>query len=145
MRDSLPGVTGEQEVAYVFAAGNEGGGGADGLSGIPGSVISPATGKNVITVGAVICRGTSRTKFIAATSPDGSTTVCETNYPWLGMTDTNNQVSPYSSRGNVGIGIEGVFGRFKPDVVAPGSMVVSTRSSNYVGAGRFHEHVSVSV
>ena len=27
VRDSLPGVTGEQEVAYVFAAGNSGGGG----------------------------------------------------------------------------------------------------------------------
>ncbi len=48
------------------------------------------------------------------------------------MTDTNNQVAPYSSRGNVGIGIEGVFGRFKPDVIAPGSMLVSTRSQDYL-------------
>ena len=31
-------------------------------------------------------------------------------------------------RGNVGIGTEGAFGRFKPDVVAPGTFVVSTRS-----------------
>lgn len=30
------------------------------------------------------------------------------------------QVAAYSSRGNVGVGVEGEFGRFKPDVVAPG-------------------------
>lgn len=34
----------------------------------------------------------------------------------------------YSSRGNVGIGIEGPNGRYKPDVVAPGSFIISTRS-----------------
>ena len=36
------------------------------------------------------------------------------------------QVAWYSSRGNVGIGTEGNFGRFKPDVVSPGTFVVST-------------------
>ena len=34
-------------------------------------------------------------------------------------------------RGNVGIGIEGAYGRFKPDVVAPGTFVVSTRSEQW--------------
>ena len=116
----------------MFAAGNEGGGSADGLGGIPGSVISPATGKNVITVGGSDLPRHITNEVFRCTSPDGSNTVCETNYPWSGMTDTNNQVAPFSSRGNVGIGIEGVSGRFKPDVVAPGAMVVSTRSSNYV-------------
>ncbi len=67
VRDSMPGVTGEQEVAYVFAAGNEGGGGDNGLNGIPGSVISPATGKNVITVGGSdLPRHITNSKFIAA-------------------------------------------------------------------------------
>ncbi len=37
----------------------------------------------------------------------------------------------YSSRGNVGVGTEGAYGRFKPDVVAPGTFVVSTRSSQW--------------
>jgi len=40
-------------------------------------------------------------------------------------------VASYSSRGNVGIGIEGTYGRFKPDVVAPGTFIVSTRSSQF--------------
>ena len=47
------------------------------------------------------------------------------------MTDTDNQVTAFSSRGNVGIGVEGEFGRFKPDVVAPGMFVVSTRSQQW--------------
>ena len=46
-------------------------------------------------------------------------------------TDTDDQVASFSSRGNVGIGLEGPYGRFKPDVVAPGSAVVSTRSAQW--------------
>jgi subtilisin family serine protease/subtilisin-like proprotein convertase family protein len=135
VRDSTPGITGEQEVAYVFAAGNEGGGGDNGLQGTPGSVISPATGKNVITVGGSdLPRHITNEVFKCTTITNLTSTnlVCETNAPWAGMTDTNNQVAPFSSRGNVGIGIEGLFGRFKPDVVAPGAMLVSTRSKDYL-------------
>ncbi len=135
VRDSMPGVTGEQEVAYVFAAGNEGGGGADGLNGIPGSIISPATGKNVITVGGSdLPRHITNEVYrcVTITNLTSTNVVCNTNTPWAGMTDTNNQVSPFSSRGNVGIGIEGLFGRFKPDVIAPGAMLVSTRSKDFV-------------
>ena len=129
VRDSLPGVTGEQEVAYVFASGNVGGGGNNGLNGLPGSILSPATAKNVITVGAV-----DQARFITnevSRGCDSNGVNCQTSTPWLGNTDSDDQVSSYSSRGNVGIFVEGVFGRFKPDVVAPGSMVVSTRSANY--------------
>ncbi len=132
VRDSLPGVLGEQQVAYVFAAGNEGGGGDNGLNGIPGSITSPATAKNVITVGASdLPRGITNVVSRNCVT-DSNGTICETSRPWFGMTDTNNQVSPYSSRGNVGIGQEGLYGRFKPDVIAPGSMLVSTRSKDYV-------------
>ena len=135
VRDSTPGITGEQEVAYVFAAGNDGAGGNDGLNGIPGSIVSPATGKNVITVGGSdlprhITNGAYRCTTI--TNLTSTNVVCETNFPWAGMTDTNNQVATFSSRGNVGIGLEGLFGRFKPDVVAPGAMVVSARSRDYL-------------
>jgi subtilisin-like proprotein convertase family protein len=134
VRDSLPGRTGEQEVSYVFAAGNEGGGGPNGLNGIANSIASPATAKNVITVGA-----SDQLRFISnvtvrctiTTNSGSSVTICETNAPWLGETDSDNQVSGYSSRGNVGPGLEGPFGRFKPDVIAPGSMVVSARSAQY--------------
>ena len=61
-------------------------------------------------------------------SVDGQTV---TNAPWQPLTDSNDQVAGYSSRGNVGIGIEGEAGRFKPDVVAPGSFVISTASANW--------------
>ena len=43
----------------------------------------------------------------------------------------NFQVADFSSEGNVGIGFEGKFGRFKPDVVAPGAFIVSTRSEQW--------------
>jgi subtilisin-like proprotein convertase family protein len=133
VRDSLPGVTGEQQVTYVFAAGNEGGGGDNGLNGIPGSIVSPATAKNVITVGATdLPRFITNLVALNCVTDTNGVTTCDTNQPWAGMTDTNNQVSPYSSRGNVGIGQEGAFGRLKPDVVAPGSMVVSTRSKHFI-------------
>src|SRR5262249_37302932 len=44
--------------------------------------------------------------------------------------DSNN-VPGFSSIGNVGVGTEGTFGRYKPDVVAPGTFVVSCRSSEW--------------
>ena len=53
-------LTGSQALVYVFPAGNNGGinifdrGGNDGGSGGPaGTITSPGTAKNVITVGAV--------------------------------------------------------------------------------------------
>lgn len=122
VRDALPGVTGSQPVLFVFAAGNEGSGNGLGLGGFAGTVISPGTGKNVITVGAL-------EQFRSITNE----VVIEgvTNAVWLAGTDSDNQVASYSGRGNVGIGIEGEFGRFKPDVVAPGTFVISTRSSQW--------------
>jgi len=51
--------------------------------------------------------------------------------PWRLMTDTDSQVAGYSSCGNVGVGTEGANGRLKPDVVAPGSFVISTRSEQW--------------
>ena len=131
VRDSLPGVTGEQEVTYVFAAGNDGGGGDLGLNGVAGSIISPATAKNVISVGAVDLRRFITNEVVRCATDTNNVTTCITNRPWSGITDSSNQVSGYSARGNVGIGLEGPFGRFKPDVVAPGSMLVSARSKDF--------------
>ena len=129
VRDSLPTVSGSSPVLYVFSAGNSGSGDFDGGSGNPDTILSPATAKNVITVGALeLPRNiTNQTAKCSACTNDPAT--CVTNRPWLMGTDSSDQVADYSSRGNVGIGVEGEFGRFKPDLVAPGSFVISTRST----------------
>ncbi len=122
VRDALPLQMGSQPVLSVFAAGPDGGGDGDGLNGIAGSVRSPGTGKNVITVGAL-------EQFRDITNEVAVAGV--TNAVWQRLTDSDNQVLVTSARGNVGIGVEGEFGRFKPDVVAPGTFVISTRSSQW--------------
>ena len=124
VRDSQPAVQGEQAMLYVFAAGNNGGGSGTGLDGLEGTVTSPATAKNVITVGAI-----DSPRFITnEVSYDGVTT----NEVFYGSTDNSNLVTFFSSCGNVGVGTEGEFGRFKPDVVAPGVFTVSCRATDYV-------------
>jgi subtilisin-like proprotein convertase family protein len=132
VRDALPEVIGSQPLVFVFSAGNGGnlslhdgggaGGGDNGLGGNPESINSPATAKNVITVGAI----EQPRNITNSISVDNST-----NQPWIGSTDSGNQVASFSARGNVGIGIEGDNGRFKPDVVAPGTFVISTRSQQW--------------
>ncbi len=127
VRDALPAAPGAQPLLFVFAAGNDGAGTDNGTGGNPDSILSPATAKNVITVGAV-----EHPRFITNqtwTCAGGGGSNCQTNTPWLGLTDASNQVASFSSRGNVGVGIEGGFGRFKPDVVAPGTFIVSSRST----------------
>jgi subtilisin-like proprotein convertase family protein len=126
-RDALPEVTGSQPVLFVFAAGNDGnigqnGGNGDdnGGGGTADTISSPGTAKNVITVGAL---EQLRNITNIVTNLDKSVST-----PWQPQTDTGYQVAGYSSRGNVGIGIEGASGRFKPDVAAPGTFVVSTSS-----------------
>jgi subtilisin-like proprotein convertase family protein len=135
VRDALPGVTGCQPLLYVFAAGNSGGGSDNGVGGSADTIGSPGTAKNVITVGAIeqarnITNKTTITRFVD-TGTNGLQPVTFTNQPWLAMTDTSNHIASFSSRGNVGVGTEGDFGRFKPDVVASGTFVVSTRSQQW--------------
>src|SRR5207247_6237339 len=127
VRDALPGVTGSQPILYVFAAGNSGFGSTNGTVGEPDSILAPATAKNVITVGALESFRNITNEFYT-TNVVGGTNIISTNAPFLGFTDSDNEVASFSSRGNVGIGTEGDFGRFKPDVVAPETFVVSTRS-----------------
>ncbi len=117
VRDALPGVTGSQPVLFVFSAGDDGSGGnAD-------TILSPATAKNVITVGAL-----EQLRGITNIVTDLNSN--QTAY-WYPETDSSSQVAGYSSLGNVGVETEGANGRFKPDVVAPGSFVVSTRSEQW--------------
>ena len=130
VRDALPTVTGSQPVLFVFAAGNDGGGDDDGAEGNPDTILSPGTAKDVITVGAL--EQLRNITNIVTDASSNSTPV------WQVQTDSGNQVASYSARGNVGIGTEGTYGRFKPDVVAPGSFVVSTRSSEWDQAAYYN-------
>lgn len=143
VRDSLPGRTGSQPLVYVFPSGN--GGGVDnassganegGSGGNPDTVQSPGTAKNVITVGAVEqLRSITNTVRVCNPNPQSTNGLtCTTNEPWFGSTDSSNQVASFSGRGNVGLHLEGDWGRFKPDVVAPGTFVVSTLSSEFDAA-----------
>lgn len=142
VRDALPDMTGDQPILYVFAAGNDGGGGDNGQGGIPDTITSPGNAKNVITVGALesarnltnsVIQDTNGTFLVIGSSVFGTIDTNRydyiTNTPFAAMTDTDIEVAGYSSRGNVGVGTEGDFGRLKPDVLAPGSFVISARSS----------------
>ncbi len=123
-RDAQPMLKGEQPLLFVFASGDGGNGDDSGVDGQGGTINSPGSAKNVITVGA-----TDTPRFLTnQVSYDGQTT----NQVFLGATDNSNLVTYFSSCGNVGLGVEGITGRFKPDVVAPGVFIVSTRSHNYV-------------
>lgn len=136
VRDALPSVPGSRPLLCVFAAGNSGQGANNGTGGVADSIQSPGTAKNVITVGAI-----EQARFITnqtwSCSTTGGPVNCITNMPWLPLTDASNQVASFSSRGNVGIGIEGGSGRFKPDLVAPGTFVISARSTQWDQVGYY--------
>jgi subtilisin-like proprotein convertase family protein len=123
-RDALPFTTGAQPVLFVFSSGNDGGGNAFNVDGNnPDSIDSPATAKDVMTVGAL---EEDRMITNIVTNADGTVSAI-----WQGQTDDASGVPGFSSSGNVGIGTEGTFGRYKPDVVAPGTFVISCRSSEW--------------
>ncbi len=126
-RDAIPGMTGSQPMLFVFAVGNDGAGGNNGLGGLANSISSPAAAKNVIAVGA-----SELLRFITneVTIVDSSGTTNVIPW-WKGTTDSSNEVAAYSGRGNTGLGREGQYGRAKPDVMAPGSMIISGRSTTW--------------
>lgn len=110
-----------QTMCIVVAAGNDGSD-ADGDGKINlGSVTPPGTAKNCITVGA--CENL-RPNFDAETYgawwPSDYPVAPYRNAP---MADQPDQVVAFSSRGPTG------DGRMKPDVVAPGTWILSTKST----------------
>ncbi|MBI2135842.1 S8 family serine peptidase [Candidatus Woesearchaeota archaeon] len=88
-------------MVILFAAGNDGAGGTDGTGGTLNTVGRPAIAKNIITIGA-----SENLRASKGTSADNI-----------------NQVASFSSRGPAG------DKRIKPDVVSPGTSIVSTKSS----------------
>jgi len=116
-RDALLHRTNNQPQTHVFAAGNAGNANSGGLGGAADTIASPGNAKNVITV------GSSELFRLMANS---------TNDPQASArSDSFSQVSDFSSRGNVGVGIEGTAGRFKPDLVAPGQYIATLRASTF--------------
>lgn len=138
-RDALPDDTAPQPITFVFAAGNQGFGGEDGQSGEPGTIASPGTAKNVITIGALeaprfIAESLTNVETRIEIGDDGqkqTNKVTNLVQIFRPSTDSADQVASFSSRGNVGIGVEGQSGRFKPDLVAPGTFIWSARSTNW--------------
>ena len=146
VRDALPEKEGEQPILYVFSSGNARGGNQQGRGGESDSISSPATAKNVITVGAIetlrYITNSIKTGTIdqITTNEDGTTMINQVDVEeqvFLPATDSSTEVASFSGRGNVGIGIEGAGGRFKPDVVAPGSFIISARSKDWQSSEQF--------
>jgi subtilisin-like proprotein convertase family protein len=129
VRDALPTRPGSQPALYVFAAGDAGGGSTSGSGGSSMTVLAPGTAKNVITVGSI-----EQPRNITNTVMYEEVEVA----PLAASTDSDNQVAATSSRGNVGLRREGPYGRFKPDVVAPGVAVVSCRASMWDTNSYYH-------
>jgi subtilisin family serine protease len=110
VRDAQSGAAGNQQLIVVFAAGNDGS--------ASNTVSSPATAKNVITVGA--------SENVRMTGNDGC------GIPNTGA-DSANDIISFSSRGPVNSA--GGDGRIKPDIVAPGTHVeAGVPQSNYDGS-----------
>ncbi|HEY6403802.1 MAG TPA: S8 family serine peptidase, partial [Blastocatellia bacterium] len=110
VRDAQSGVSGNQQMIVVFAAGNDGSG--------SNTVSSPGTAKNVITVGA--------SENVRQTGTDGCAIANS-------GADSANDIISFSSRGPVNSA--GGDGRVKPDIVAPGTHIeAGVPQSNYDGS-----------
>lgn len=120
------------DFCILFAAGNDGTDrDGDGIVD-PGSVTSPGTAKNCITVGASENNRPGSPGTYGQYWPDDYPSPPLRDDP---LADNPSQMVAFSSRGPT------ADNRIKPDVVAPGTYILSTRSrmvaSNQWGYGRF--------
>jgi hypothetical protein len=110
VRDAQSGTAGLQQLSIIFAAGNDGSG--------ANTVSSPATAKNIISVGA--------SENVRQTGSDGCGVANS-------GADSANDIIGFSSRGPVNA--LGGDGRIKPDIVAPGTHIeAGVPQSNYNGS-----------
>lgn len=107
VRDADPATPGNQEFTVCFAAGNAYGG---------GTILTPATGKNVITVGAS-----------ENYRPEGVVDACDVGDDGA---DAADDIVDFSSGGPLD------DGRTKPDLVAPGTHVQGCASQHRFYNGR---------
>ena len=111
------------DMLVVFAAGNAGPG--------PATVSPPSTAKNCLTVGAAESVRPLPATITLATNlqdTDFDPTTAPTNFPlqadgWDQQADDPDDIAAFSSRGPT------ADGRIAPDLVAPGSWILSCRSS----------------
>jgi len=120
------------DFCIVFAAGNDGRDGDANGTIDPGSVTPPGTAKNCITVGA---SENNRPEFALTYGQGWPKDYPKDPIKSDRLADNPNQVVAFSSRGPA------LGNRMKPDIVAPGTYILSTRSrllaSNNYGYGRF--------
>lgn len=123
------------DMAIFFAAGNSGKDGTPGLFGLcldgdgvvdPDSLLAPGTAKNIITVGAT---ESNRSSSGLGATPWLLLSLCFFTSPIAAdpLADNPNGMAAFSSRGPAD------DGRVKPDLVAPGTNIVSNKS-HYPGA-----------
>jgi serine protease AprX len=116
-----------KDFCILFAAGNDGTD-SDGSGVInPGSVSSPGTAKNCITVGACEGNRPGFTLTYGQLNPRRFPVPPISNDP---MANNPDQIAAFSSRGPT------LDDRTKPDVVAPGTFILSTRSTQ-IGSNNF--------
>ena len=110
-----------RDMVITVSAGNEGtDGNRDGVVDLD-SIGSPATAKNCITVGATESDiNATSTTWGAAWSTDYPTNPVKDDP----LSDNRNGMAAFSSRGPTN------DGRIKPDVSAPGTMIISVRSQD---------------
>jgi serine protease AprX len=106
----------------VIAAGNDGRHSSSGTTGIDqGSVTPPATAKNCLTIGA---SENDRSHQFSDTYGQGAPgSFPHEPFHSDGLVDYIDDIAAFSSRGPL------VNGYRKPDVIAPGTFILSTRSS----------------
>lgn len=123
-----------RDMLILYAAGNQGADADANAMVDEDSIDAPATAKNCLTVGA--CENDRPSGSAPAPGLDADWDVIGPGgvprWPQLGaaghVSDDPDGMAAFSSRGPTD------DGRIKPEVVAPGTNVLSTRSSTYAGA-----------
>lgn len=105
VRDTQPFLPNDQPMTHVFSVGNSGNANSGGTGGTADTIAEPGNGKNVISVGA-----SEQFRLVPGTTNDPLASA---------HSDGPNQVADFSSRGNVGIGIEAHSDAASPTLSLP--------------------------